>query len=375
MENPNTSASKAFNAHGATLTIDLAALVDNWKLLAERAKPADCAAVVKADAYGLGIEPVVTALARAGCHIFFVAHLEEGARARKAAPLAHIYVLNGMPPGAERSYTGLRLRPVLGTLAELSRWRTVRGGPMALHVDTGMNRLGLSLEDVKSLATLEDWTGIDVELLMSHFVSSEETDNPLNAAQVTRFERVSAMLGKHVRRRSLANTSAHFLPEIPRYDMTRTGYGLYGGNPTPGQANPMKPVVRLEATILQLRHVETGDHVGYNARWTAKRPSIIATISLGYADGWLRAMSSTDKKPGGMAFINGVLCPFVGNISMDLITIDVTDCPAGSVKAGHMATILGDGLDVDEAAAIAGTNGYEILTSLGGRYNRRIIGH
>ncbi len=370
MENP-----PHINPHGATLTVDLTAIVDNWKLLAERAKPAECAAVVKADAYGLGIEPVVQALARAGCHTFFVAHLDEAVRARKAAPMAHIYVLNGMPPGSERMYSGHRLRPVLGTLGEISRWRGIRGGPIALHIDTGMNRLGLSFEDIKTLASLEDWTGIDVELVMSHLVASEETENPLNLAQVTRFERLCAMLGTHVKRRSLANTSAHFLPHVPRYDMTRTGYGLFGGNPTPGKPNPMKPVVRLEATILQLRHVETGDHVGYNARWTAKRPSIIATLSLGYADGWLRALSATDKKTGGMALVHGVLCPFVGHISMDLITIDATDCPAGSVKAGHLATILGDGLDVDQAAAIAGTNGYEILTSLGGRYNRRIVGH
>ena len=363
------------NPHGAMLTVDVAALADNWRLLAERAKPAECAAVVKADGYGLSVETAVHALARAGCHSFFVAHLEEALRARKAAPMAHIYVLNGMPPGSEILYAGQRIRPVLGTLGEIIRWRKAGGGPAALHVDTGMNRLGLNLDEAKALAATNDWEGMGIDLILSHFVAAEEPDNPINAAQIHRFERVTDWFGARIKRRSLANSSAHFMDALPRYDMTRAGYALYGGNPTPGQINPMKPVVRLEAMILQVRHIEPGDHVGYNAQWTAKRPSTIATISLGYADGWLRAMSSSDTKAGGVALVNGMRCPFVGRVSMDLITLDVTDCAAGSVKAGHKAVLLGDGIGVDDVAAMAGTNGYEILTSLGGRYQRRTIGH
>ncbi|MGL5136346.1 MAG: alanine racemase [Beijerinckiaceae bacterium] len=363
------------NPHGGILTVDPGALVANWRLLAERARPAECAAVVKADGYGLGIETVVPALAAAGCRTFFVAHLSEALRARKAAPLAHIHVLNGLPAGAEETYRQNRLRPVLGTFGEIIRWRNAGGGPAALHVDTGMNRLGLSLDEARQLSQRTEWEGIGIDLLMSHFVASEEPDNPLNAAQIARFARVSALFGDRIGRRSMSNSSGHFLKEVPHHDMTRAGYALYGGNPTPGQPNPMRSVVRLEATILQVRHVEPGDHVGYNAMWTAKRPSRIATLSLGYADGWLRALSATDTKPGGAALVHGIRSPFAGRVSMDLVTIDVTDCPEGSVKAGHRAVLLGDGIGVDDVAAAAGTNGYEILTSLGGRYQRQTVGH
>jgi alanine racemase len=209
---------------------------------------------------------------------------------------------------------------------------------------------------------------------MSHFVSAEEPDNPMNEAQIARFDRVAAMFGEHAKRRSLANSSAHFLPSLPRYDLTRPGYALYGGNPTPGEPNPMKPVVRLDATILQVRTVEPGDHVGYNAQWTAKRTSRIATLSIGYADGWLRSMSATDMAAGGAAIAHGVRCPFAGRISMDLVTIDVTDVPEGLVKAGQTVNLIGDAIGIDDVAAMAGTNGYEILTSLGSRYQRRHIG-
>jgi alanine racemase len=361
------------NPHGALLTIDTNALVANWKLLAERVKPAECAAVVKAYAYGLGIEPVVQALARAGCRTFFVAHLGEAQEARRAAPLSHIYVLNGMPPGSEELYRQYRLRPVLGTIGEMGRWRKAGSGPSALHIDTGMNRLGLSIEEAKGLSSQEAWKTLGFELVMSHLVASEEPLSPLNDAQVARFDRASAWFASGIKKRSLANSSAHFLSQNPHYELTRPGYALYGGNPTPGQPNPMLPVVRLEAPIVQIRQVESGDHVGYNAQWTAKRPSLIATISLGYADGWLRSMSATDAGLGGHAVINSTLCPFAGRISMDLITIDITDCEEGAVKPGHKAVLIGDGITVDDVAVMASTNGYEILTSLGGRYQRKIL--
>ncbi|MCA3564250.1 MAG: alanine racemase [Methylocystis sp.] len=362
------------NPHGAMLAIDAAAIAHNWRLLSSRIAPAECAAVVKANAYGLGIETVVPVLARAGCCTFFTAHLEEGFRVRKAAPTSIIYVLNGMPPGSEPLYQINRLRPVLGTISEVGRWKKAGGGPSALHVDTGMNRLGLSLGEAKTLSTLNEWESIGIEVLMSHLVSSEEPGSDMNMAQITCFNRVKDWFGDRIKRRSLANSSAHFLPEPPIYELTRPGYAIYGGNPTPDQHNPMKPVIRLEAQILQIRHIEPGESVGYNAQWTAKRPSRIATISLGYGDGWLRSMSGADGKPGGAAMMNGKLCPFVGRISMDLITVDVTDCPIADVSAGQRMTLIGDGISVDDVAVMAGTNGYEILTSLGERYQRRIVG-
>jgi alanine racemase len=363
------------NPHGGVLTIDLGALVSNWRLLKERAAPAECAAVVKADAYGLGIEPVVQALAKAGCHTFFVAHLAEGGRVRRAAPMAHVYVLNGLPPGSEPLYVQNRIRPVLGTLGELKRWRDSGGGPAALHVDTGMNRLGLSMADAQALAASPDWRNVQFDFVMSHLVAAEEPDDPLNAAQIRHFDRISVLIGPRAKRRSLANSSAHFLPEPPRYDLTRPGYALYGGNPTPGLPNPMHPVVKLEATIIQVRTVEPGETVGYNAQWTAKRQSRIATISLGYADGWLRSLSATHDRPGGAAMLHGARCPLAGRVSMDLVTLDVTDAPEGAARIGHAVTLIGDGIGVDDVAAAAGTNGYEILTSLGPRYVRRYLNH
>jgi alanine racemase len=361
------------NPHGGILSVDLGAITANWRLLRDRAAPAECAAVVKADAYGLGLEPVVQALAKAGCRSFFVAHFAEALRARKAAPLAHVYVLNGLPPGSEPGLIQNRLRPVLGTPGEVSRWRKAGGGPAALHVDTGMNRLGLTFEDARALAANPDFATFPFEFIMSHFVAAEEHDNPLNEAQIHRFERMAALFGERIKRRSLANSSAHFLPRIPRYDLTRPGYALYGGNPTPGEENPMQPVVSLEATILQIRSVEPGDHVGYNAQWTAQRPSRIATLSLGYADGWPRSLSGTDARAGGAAIVHGVRCPLAGRVSMDLMSIDVTDVPESLVKPGQTAALLGHGIGVDDVARMAGTNGYEILTSLGPRYQRRYI--
>jgi alanine racemase len=361
------------NPHGGILTIDLGAIAQNWRLLKERAAPAECSAVIKADAYGLGIEPVSQALAKAGCHTFFVAHLSEALRVRRSAPLAHVYVLNGLPPGSEPMFVQNRVRPVLGTLGELKRWREAGGGPAALHVDTGMNRLGLNMGDAQALSVAPDWQHAQFDFVMSHMVASEEPGNPLNIAQSRHFERMAALFGVRAKKRSLANSSAHFLPEPPRYDLTRPGYALYGGNPTPGQENPMHPVVKLEATIIQIRSIEPGETVGYNAQWTAKAPSRIATVSLGYADGWLRSLSATDAKPGGTAMVHGVRCPFAGRVSMDLITIDVTGAPEGQPRVGQTVTLIGDGIGVDDVAEMAGTNGYEILTSLGARYNRRYV--
>ncbi len=364
----------ASNPHGALLTIDVAALVANWRLLASRARPAECAAVVKADGYGLGIEAIVPALARAGCRTFFVAHLEEGVRARKAAPAAAVYVLNGMPAGAERHYRQHDLRPVLGTPEEIERWRKSGGGASALHVDTGMNRLGLSRDEARALAQRNDWEAVGIDLLMSHLVSAEEPDNPLNELQAESFTEVARLLGERIRRRSLANSSGHFLASLPPLEMTRAGYALYGGNPTPGQPNPMRPVITLAAPILQIRDIGAGETVGYNAVWTAQRPSRIATLSIGYADGWLRSLSAPDGRESSFGILDGVRCPIVGRVSMDLLTIDVTDVPTSALRPGQRMTLIGDGISIDDVAAAAGTNGYEILTSLGGRYQRRVVG-
>ena len=351
--------------HGGRLTIDLRALAGNWRQLAGRAGPAETAAAVKADAYGLGIEAVVPALLQAGCRSFFVAHFSEALRVRAVAPDAVIYVLNGLPPQGCSAFHTLDLRPVLGSLDEIAEWlaHSPQDAPAALHVDTGLNRLGLSPPEMALLPK-----NFRPALVMSHFVASEIPGDPINLRQIATFRAVRDMIPDVPA--SLCNSSGLFLPagkEIT-FDMVRPGYALYGGNPTPGAPNPMREVVRLEARLIQLREVESGVSVGYNAQWYARRPSIIATVSLGYADGYLRSGGATAEQVGGKALVNGVECPLAGRISMDLITIDVTDVPG--VRRGDWAVLVGGGLALDDVADRLHTNGYEVLTSLGRRHER-----
>ncbi len=353
--------------HGGRLTIDLAALRANWRRLSHEAQCPETAAVIKADAYGCGIAEAGPALWREGCRTFFVAHLSEGVRARAALPEAAIYVLNGFPPGSAPAYREADLRPVLGSREEVAEWAAANRAegttrPAALHVDTGMNRLGLSVAEGLALAGDPVVAQAGIDLLMSHLVSAEVEHDPLTDHQAAEFARVRAAYPGI--RASLANSSGDFLASC-RADLARPGYALYGGNPRPGHDNPMRPVVRLEATILQVREVAAGETAGYNARWTASGPRRLATLSLGYADGFPRA--STGR---GEAVVGGVRCPFVGNVSMDLIILDVTGAPAEAAVRGAPATLIGDGLDLDTVGRHAGTIGYEILTGLGRRYAR-----
>lgn len=364
--------------HGALLTIDLGALAANWRMLGQRAGT-QAGAVVKANAYGIGIEPAVTALAKAGCRSFFVAHLSEGVRARAAAPEATIYILNGLPPESGPAFAEHGLSPVLGSHAELLEWAGFRQTgaklrPAALHVDTAMNRLGLWPGEGLDLARERGGViaAAGIGLVMSHFASSEDQTDPANARQIAAFAEIAAAFPGVPA--SLLNSSGHFLPNCPAYDLTRPGYALYGGNPTPGKPNPMRPVVGLEARIVQLREVEAGTQVGYNGRWTAQGRRKLATISLGYADGYPRNASWTDAASGGSALLGGVRCPFVGSVSMDLIIIDVSEAPAQAAVRGAPVTLIGGELDLEAVGAGAKTIGYEILTSLGRRHARRYIG-
>jgi alanine racemase len=364
---------------GGVLTIDLGALAANWRLLRDRAAPAECAAVVKADAYGIGIPPAVRALATASCRTFFVAHLSEGATAQAVAPEATIYVLNGLLPGTAPAYLAAGLRPILGSREEIAEWAGFcrsagRRLPAAIHFDTGMNRLGFRSEEAPAVAASAELAAFEPALVMSHFVSSEEPQSPLNAGQIKTFARACAAFPGSPA--SLCNSSGIFLAEKPHLDLVRPGYALCGGNPTPGRANPMRPVMRLEGRVIQLRVVEAGETVGYNAQWTAGGRRRLATISVGYADGYPRAGSATDAKHGagleaGEAIVAGRRCPFAGRVSMDLIAIDVTEVPEGAVRRGDLVTLIGNDLTIDEVARRAGTIGYEILTSFGRRYARR----
>lgn len=359
-------------AFGATLTIDLDAIAENWRTLRSLAGAAECGAVIKADAYGCGISRVASALAKAGCRTFFVAHLSEAATARAVLPEgAVLYVLNGLLPGSTPAYRLTGARPVLGSRAEIDEWSAHGAGPCAIHVDTGMNRLGMNPNDFASLCAALP-AGLDAALVMTHFSASEDPADPATARQITLFAELAKRLPGA--RASLLNSSGHFLAQPPAHDLTRPGYALYGGNPTPGRPNPMKPVVTLTATILQVREVADGEGVGYNSKWHAKGPRKLATICAGYADGYPRNGSNTDAVAGGAALVGGVLCPFAGTVSMDLIILDVTDAPMDAAIRGAPATLIGGPLDIDTVGAAAKTIGYELLTSLGRRYSRKYAG-
>jgi len=362
------------------LTIDLNALKRNWQLLASKVSPAATGAVVKANAYGLGIETVVPALLSMGCSDFFVAHLSEGKRVRALSETAQIFVLNGFLPGTGLIYLEFNLTPVLGSLAEIADWKNFvsyysDAPKAALHVDTGLNRLGLSPSELISVSQAHDsgTLGFSICLLMSHFVEAEIEGSLTTQKQSDTFRQLRRMLPDV--RASLCNSSGIYLCSDSYYDLVRPGYALYGGHPLWSNCdNPMEPVVRLEVPIIQTRPINIGENVGYGGLWTATRNTQLATLSIGYADGLPRASESSRTKKGGDVLIGGTRCPILGRISMDLLIVDGTDAPIEALTPGSYATIIGDELTIDAVGDRAGTIGYDILVSLGSRYQRRVIG-
>jgi alanine racemase len=355
---------------GAILEVDLGAIVANWRTLSARHASGPVAGVVKADAYGLGAQQVAPALHAAGCGHFFVALLSEALAIRPLLPDGMVGVLNGLVEGSENTFVANNIVPAIGSLDELDRWaaaarRVGRKLPVIVHVDTGMARLGL---DPRELSVLQRdharLAEVSLTYIMTHLVSSELPDDPLNLHQRARFE--AACAGLPPARRSLANSSGVFLGEGFGSDLARPGAALYGINPTPHAANPMRPVARLLIRILQVRDIAPGDSVGYNATWRAARPSRIATAALGYADGWHRSLSGR-----GAARFDGRPVPLVGRVSMDLTTFDATDHP--DIGAGAWLEVIGPDCTPDDVAVAAGTNGYEVLTSLGRRFHRTYL--
>jgi alanine racemase len=358
-------------AETGVLTVDLSALADNWRMLARLAAGAECGAVVKADAYGLGLAPVAHALLSAGCRTFFVANVVEGEAARAVAPDATIYVLDGLVPGAARRLVAADLIPALGSLGEIEDWAATGCKPRAaIHFDTGMNRFGVPIDEAAEAA--ERARQITPTLVMSHFVSSQMRDEPRNARQIEAFLDARARFSDIPA--SMANSSAVFLPQRPHFDLIRPGYALYGGNPTPYAECPVRPVARLMARILSTRDIEPGISVGYDALWSASQRTRIATIGVGYADGVPVGATACDGKPAGEAIVGGIRCPFIGRVSMDYVVLDVSRAPKDAARRGEWAELLGDDICVEEAASRAGTIGYEILTRLGARFARRYVG-
>jgi len=364
---------QAASRAGAILTIDLDAVRANYRLLSARAGGAVCAGVMKADAYGLGMAEVAPALAREGCHVFFVAHLDEGIRLRTLVPQdSTVYVLHGAMPGAAQECVVHGLIPVLNDPAQVAEWQACarRAGrmlPAALQVDTGMSRMGLAPPDFERLCadpSLLD--GIRLVLLMSHLACADEPEHPLNDVQRERFAAARARFPNVPG--SLANSSAIFLGPGYHHGLVRPGAALYGINPHPGRANPLAQPVSLHARIVQLREVQAGDIVGYGARFVAEKPTRIATISIGYADGWPRALTNR-----GHAWIDGVRVPVAGTVSMDSITLDVSAVDPARLAPGVEVELLGPNQRVDDVALDAGTIGYEVLTRLGGRFERRYL--
>lgn len=368
-------ANKAATLAAATgvLTVDLDALVANWRKLEKTAVPAECSAVIKANAYGCGTEPVAQALAKAGCKTFFVATLDEAAAVRAVVPSIALYVLDGFIQNTGDAYARIDARPVIGDLNELAEWdvfcrRTGWAGGVAIHIDTGMQRLGLTVAEAQGLIPRINAGDHGISLVMSHLACAESLNHPMNARQLAAFRQIaSAFSGVPA---SLSNSSGIFLGSSFQFDMVRPGAALYGVNPTPEADNPMLPVVDLKARIVQIRDVERGESVGYGGNWTARRSTRLAIVSAGYADGYFRAGSSNDGTRGAEVMIAGKRCPVAGRISMDLLAVDVTDLEKNAVRRGHMVTLIGEGITVDELAHHFGTIGYEVLTSLGARYAR-----
>jgi alanine racemase len=370
---PEANRAAALSAVNGILTVDLNALVANWRKLEKTAVPAECSAVIKANAYGCGIEPVARALAKAGCKTFFVATLDEAIAARAAAQSAGLYVLNGFIQNTGDAYAKIDAKPVIGDLNELAEWdvfcrRTQWAGGAAIHIDTGMQRLGLTMAEAQGLIPRINAGDHGISLVMSHLACAENLNHPMNAKQLATFREIaSAFAGVPA---SFSNSSGIFLGSPYHFDMVRPGAALYGVNPTPEADNPMQPVVELKARVMQIRDVERGETVGYGGGWTARRPTRLAIVSAGYADGYFRAASSNDGTRGAEVIAAGKRCPIAGRISMDLMAVDITDLEKNAVRRGHMVTLLGEGITVDELGHHFGTIGYEVLTSLGSRYAR-----
>jgi alanine racemase len=359
---------------GAVLTIDLDAIRDNYRLLRQRTAGAFCAAVLKADAYGLGAARVAPVLAADGCRHFFVAHLDEGIALRPhLPPSAEVFVLHGPPPATEMEFVRHHLVPVLNCSEQVAGWRRAaekldRLLPAIIQIDSGMSRLGLAPTEVEAWINDPHFLrGIDLRYLMSHLACAEDCSHPMNRQQLAAFEAARARLPGCPA--SFANSSGIFLGPDFHFDLVRPGAALYGIAPMKDADNPMKPVVRLQGRIMQTRSIEAGTRVGYGATYRASAPRRLATVSVGYADGWLRSFSNR-----GAALIDGVRAPIVGIVSMDTCTLDVSDVDSARLHPGACVDLIGPGQTVDAVAGTAGTIAYEILTSLGHRYQREYVG-
>lgn len=361
--------------YGGRLTIDLDAIVSNWSLLKDKVGDStDCAAVLKADAYGTGQGKTGAALFEAGCRTFFVAVPTEALTLRANLPGAVIYVLDGLLPGTAEHFLKHDIRPVLGSLEELVEWSEIckaagKSFPAAVHVNTGIHRLGLSPDEfIQALGDEAVLGPFQPSLVMSHLACGSNPEHEMNRRQLKLFTETTAPFPQIPR--SLANSAGVLLGPEYHFDVVRPGIALYGGLAIETEPNPMKPVAKVEARIMMVRDVPQGDTIGYGAKQTATRPLRNAVVAAGYADGMIRRAGSTDDRPGGFGLIGGHKAPILGRISMDMITLDVTDVPDHLLQRGAFVEMLGPGVAASDLAAYAETIDYEYLTSLGRRFER-----
>jgi alanine racemase len=364
---------KQTDFQAARLTVRLGAVVSNFRVCQRLAGPAAVAAVVKADAYGLGAKHISEALSRAGCDTFFVARAEEGVALRPIVPHARIFVLDGAVADCVPALISHRLTPVLNSLSQMAGWRAAAKETRtildaAIHIDTGMNRLGLPGEELSLLAA--GWTkrveGLRPVLVMSHLACADDPESKMNGVQLERFRTALAMLPPMPA--SFASSGGVLLGKTYAFDLVRPGIGLYGGNIQNMPVNPFSVAAVLTARILQVRRVDSGGSVGYGATFLTKRPSVLATVALGYADGLMRAIGNR-----GHAAVGRALAPVLGRVSMDLTTLDVTDIPSKYLGPDAEAEFVGDTISLEEAARAGNTASYEILASLTSRVPRHYV--
>jgi alanine racemase len=351
------------------LKIDLTAVVSNWEKLAKYGT-AECAAVVKGNAYGCGIEPIAGALGKTGCRTFFVFDIPEAKRVRAVAPSATIYVLRGLYSGTGQAYAEINARPVIYSSIEMAEWDLFISsnrwaGGCALHVDTGESRLGLSIGEAVAFAPSSRSHGIT--LLMSRLDHPDKPAHPLNGQQINLFYDLRRLYQGIPA--SLANSSGIFFGPKAHFDLVRAGAALYGVNPTQRADNPMLPVIELRARIVHVLSLTPGETIADSLDWAAKRPTRLALVSAGYADGYPRSGSALDNKLH--AIVGGQRCPVVGHPSMDLLAIDVTDISdPRAARRGQMVTLIGPEISIDDLAMASKSTGREVLSHLGRRFHR-----
>ncbi len=352
---------------GATLTIDLRSIAANYQILLKKLGGVEAGAVVKANAYGLGVKEISSTLVNEGCKTFFVASIDEGVELRQFLPHPEICILNGLNPSSKIIFKKYNLIPVLNSLSEIKEWKDFCNGislPCCIHVDTGMHRLGLSESELKKIKEKpEVIKNLKILYVMSHLASADDPNSQLNHGQLLKFKKIRKILP--MGKASFAASSGIFLNKNFHFDIARPGIAIYGVNPTPNEKNPMFPVITLKARIVQVRIAKKNETVGYGGTYRTTNKTRIATVAIGYADGFSRFLSNNT-----FGYIENKKVPLIGRISMDLITFNVTSIPENVSLIGQWIELIGKHHTVDQIANEVGTIGHEILTSLGQRFHR-----